>query len=124
MYINITTPIYIISSQVPTKSQPLVPVHKVDVPIRPILSALGTFNYNLAKFLVPILNCLTTNLFTVKNSINFVQELKSLKFSHPVVMASFDIKSLFTNIPLKETIDICIAELFKDKEVVHNFTKK
>lgn len=31
-------------------------IHKPDVPIIPILSALKTFNYNLAK-LVPILNC-------------------------------------------------------------------
>ena len=29
-------------------------------------------------------------------------------------MASFDVKSLFTQIPLKETIDICVNELFRD----------
>ena len=29
-------------------------VHKEGCPIRPILSALNTFNYNLANFLVPI----------------------------------------------------------------------
>ena len=31
-------------------------------------------------------------------------------------MASFDIKSLFTSIPLKETIEICVRELFRDVE--------
>ena len=40
-------------------------VHKVGAPIRPILSAIGTFNYNLAKFLVPILDPITKNDFTV-----------------------------------------------------------
>ena len=30
-------------------------------------------------------------------------------------MASYDVDSLFTNIPLDETINICINELFKDK---------
>ncbi len=43
-------------------------VHKEDCPIRPILSALNTFNYNLAKFFVPILSHLTTNQYTIKNS--------------------------------------------------------
>ena len=28
-------------------------------------------------------------------------------------MASFDVDALFTNIPLDETIDICIKKLFK-----------
>ena len=83
-------------------------VHKADCPIRPILSAINTFNYNLAKFFVPILSPLTTNEFTIKNSYSFVKEITNLHLSDPVCMASFDIKSLFTNIPLSETIDICI----------------
>ena len=33
------------------------------------------------------------------------------------VSASFDVKSLFTNIPLNETIDIIIEELFPDPEI-------
>ena len=41
------------------------------------------------------------------------------------VMASFDVKSLFTNIPLKETIDISINNLFEtDEEIVLGFSKK
>ena len=35
---------------------------------RPILSAIGTPTYNLAKFLVPILSPLTVNEFTVHDS--------------------------------------------------------
>ena len=31
-------------------------------------------------------------------------------------MASLDVDSLFTNIPLDETIDICIDSLYKDDE--------
>ena len=85
-------------------------VHKQNCPVRPILAATGTFNYNSAKFLVPILSPLTTNEFTVKNSIEFAKELTSAKFSDDVFLASFDVKSLFTNIPLDETIEICIKE--------------
>ena len=40
-------------------------------------------------------------------------------------MASFDIKSLFTNVPLVETIDICVNNLFEnDDDKILNFSKK
>ena len=39
-------------------------------------------------------------------------------------MHSFDIESLFTNIPLNETIDICLDKLFHNSNIFHNFTKK
>ena len=46
----------------------LCKVHKaiVDVcpPFRPILSAIGTLTYKTARFLVPILSCLTINEFS------------------------------------------------------------
>ena len=39
-------------------------------------------------------------------------------------MTSFDMKSLFTNIPLEETINICIDKLFQNKMKVNNLPKK
>ena len=41
---------------------------------RPILSAVKTPTYKLAKFLVPILNSLTSNEYTVKDSFPFVEK--------------------------------------------------
>ena len=58
-------------------------------PFRPILSALRTLTYKLAKFLVPILEPLTTNKYIVKDSFNFATEIveqDSTKF-----MGSLDI---------------------------------
>ncbi|XP_063602489.1 uncharacterized protein LOC134778569 [Penaeus indicus] len=98
-------------------------VHKPDIPVRPILSAIKTFNYNLAEFLVPILKPITTNEYTVQNSFDFANQMSTISFENPVIMASFDIQSLFTNIPLKETIDICTNRLFENTDNVHNFTK-
>ena len=37
-------------------------------------------------------------------------------------MASFDVESLFTNIPLQENIEICAELLFKDKPNIDGFT--
>ena len=33
-------------------------------------------------------------------------------------MASFDVESLFTNIPLEETIDFCVQKLFENKNLL------
>ena len=52
-------------------------VHKQDCPARPILSAIGTYNYKLAKFLVPILQPFTVDQYTVKDSFSFVKEITS-----------------------------------------------
>ena len=97
-------------------------VHKNDCPIRPIMSAIGTFNYKLSKFLVPILAPITTNEYTVKDSFSFAKEICDMN-AGDCVLASFDVKSLFTNIPLKETVDICIEKRFHEESMVLGFSK-
>ena len=87
-------------------------VHKKGVPMRPILSSIGTCGYNIAKFLVPFLQLLTINDYTIKDSFSFVEEITSLTTNSHITMASFNIKSLFTNVPLCETIDIVADALY------------
>ena len=41
---------------------------------RPILSAVGTCNYNLAKFFVPIIKQITVNEYTAKDYFSFCKE--------------------------------------------------
>ena len=94
-------------------------IHKEGVPIRPILSACNTPAYGLAKYLVPIISPLTTNQYTIPSSFHFAKEVCNLDFSletEEITFASFDVKSLFTNIPLNETINIILDCLFKDNE--------
>ena len=91
-------------------------IHKPDFNLkfqfRPIFAAYKTPSYNLAKFLVPHLNHLTTNEFTCSNSYEFVNDIKHLKINNDCILASFDIENLYTNIPLTETIEICLSKLF------------
>ena len=102
-----------------------VKVHKIvtdGLPcFTPILSVIGTPTYKLAKFLVPMLQPLTTNEHTIKDSFTFAEELKS--FDSKLVMSSFDAESLFTNISLQETIDLCVEDLFKYRTHVDNMSK-
>ena len=83
-------------------------------PFRPILSAIGTPTYDLAKFLLSFLTPLTQNEYTVTDSFHFAEEI--CKQDPNLYMASLDVDSLFTNIPLDETIDICIDSLYKDDD--------
>ena len=103
----------------------LAKVHKIvtdGLPsFRPILSAISTPTYKLAKFLVPVLEPLTTNDYTIEDSFTFAEELQT--FDSKLVMASFDTESLFTNIPLQETIDPCVENLFQDRTHVDNLSK-
>ena len=68
-------------------------VHKTvikNIPqFRPILLAINTPVYKLAKFLVAILSPLTVNDYTVINSSNFARNL--IKVDHNIFMASLDI---------------------------------
>ena len=91
-------------------------------PFRPILSAIGTCSYNLANFFVPILKQFTINEYTVKDSFSFCKEI--IDQDPNLFMASFDIQSLFTNIPLDETINICVDLVFHKKKKVKGMLKR
>ena len=97
-------------------------VHKAIIDaFRPILSAIGTPSYKLAKFLVPKLSSITFNEFTVKDSFAFPEEI--VHQNGKLFMGSFDVDSPFTNIPLKETINICTNLLRKNVDVIEGINK-
>ena len=91
-------------------------IHKPNIPIRPIISSIGSFNRKLAQYLVPILNPIAINQYTVSKTSDFVDDLKQLHYQHDVYMASLDVTSLFTNVPLDETVDICTNSLCNNQE--------
>ena len=70
---------------------------------------------------MPILEPLTTNKYTVKDSFKFATEIVEQDSNN--FMGSLDIDSLFTNIPLEETIEICTNNLFKNEDIVHGLKK-
>ena len=61
---------------------------------------------------------LTSNQYTVNSSFSFVKEITNTTFSQGTVMVSFDVSSLFTNIPLDETINIILDNLFSETDVI------
>ena len=91
-------------------------------PFRQILSAIGTCTYKLAKFFVPILKEYTINDYTLKDSFSFAEEIGKQDAS--LFMTSFDVDALFTNIPLDETISLCLDKLYLRKRKVKGLLKR
>ena len=73
----------------------------------PIVSSIGTFNYNLTHLLCDLLSRLVLNDYSCKDTFSFVSQIKNANLSKKFV-ASYDVTSLFTRIPLQEITDIAI----------------
>ena len=96
--------------------------HKEGLPMRPILTSYETPNYKLAKYLVPLLEPLTRNEYQLSNSLKFREAI--LPQDSDLFMVSLDVESLFTNVPVEETIDIIINKIFTEPDsLFHNFNK-
>ena len=79
--------------------------------LRPIFSSIGTFHYNLVHFLRDILLSLVPNYYPCKDAFSFVSQIKNANLSRKFLV-SYEVTSLFTNIPLQESIDITINFVF------------
>ena len=102
----------------PTGSRPglfyiTAKVHKLEngerlneLTMRPIISNIGTATYETAKFLNSLLAPLGKSDRSILNTRAFVNQVKGQRIPDGYKMISFDVKNLFTNIPLNETINI------------------
>ena len=100
-------------------------VHKqlVDncLPFRPITSAIKTPTYNLNRFLVPLLEPITANIYAVKNSFESAKEIADQDLG--TLTASLDVESLFTDIPLEGTISVLSDSFFSYDAKVNNINR-
>ena len=86
--------------------------------LRPIVSSIGTFSYNLAHFFYDLLSPLVPNDYSCKDTFSFVSQIKNANLSKNFLV-SYDVTSLFINIPLQETIGIAINLIFNHNRNLH-----
>ena len=70
------------------------------------MSNEGTSIYQLTKNLVKILSLLTKSECTVDSAKSIINKMKNVKAPINYILALFDVKYLFTNVPLNRTIHI------------------
>ena len=63
--------------------------------LRPIVSSIGTSNYNLARFLCDLLSPLLPNDYSCKDTFSFVSQIKNANLSK-TFLVSYDVTSLFS----------------------------
>jgi hypothetical protein len=90
--------------------------HKTDIPIRPIINSRTAPSYKLAKHLNMIINQYITlnNSYNVINSTNLAHDLTKLELHENHRMITCDIKDLYVNIPIDETIKFLKAKLLRN----------
>ena len=107
-----------------------VEIHKEysNIPkFRPIVDTTGMPHYSTGKVLTNLLSPLAMNEFTLKDSFDAVNKIKNIPphlFDDGYNHISFDVESLFTNVPFKRTVDIILKRIYIDKVISTSLKKR
>ena len=94
-----------------------------DLPIRPIVSNTNAAIYQLAKHLSKVLSPLRESEHNIKSTKDFIRQTKKEHTPAGYEMVSFAVKSLFTDVPLDQTIDIILRRIYDHKDLETPITK-
>ena len=85
---------------------------------RPIVDTTNSPHYGLGKYVSSLLNPLTQNDYSVKDTFEAVNKIRSIPpelFEQGYRYYSLDVVSLFTNVPLNRTIKIILKRVYEEK---------
>ena len=91
----------------PAHTYGLPKIHKPNVPLRPIVSGTGSLLHNLAGKLAKSISCKvgTVSNHSLKHSGDLISTVKDVSMRNKQ-LASFDVVSLFTNVPREKAMDV------------------
>ena len=92
-----------------------VKVHKANNPLRPIISQVTTPTYKVAKRINEIITPYIPGKYSLKSTDEFIDILQST--TPEGTLASLDVESLFTNVPVDETIDIICNNVYNHETI-------
>ena len=87
-------------------------IHKTGCLLRPVTSMFNTPKHNLAKWLDSLIKPYIPDSQSLPSIFNFNDKIKELKPTNDVKLASFNVTSLFTNVPVDLVIDNIANKLF------------
>lgn len=92
-----------------------VKTHKENNPLRPIISQIPTPTYKVAKRLNDLLQPYLPAGYSLRSVDEFLDILRTRKPSG--ILASIDVESLFTNVPVETTIQIILENVYNNPDV-------
>ena len=87
-----------------------------------MVSMVGTPKYKLAKYLDNVIKPHIPDAYLLRSTENFIERLKECPCNNKNTMVNFDVVSLFTKVPLAETIELVI-ERTKDCMIIIAVTR-
>ena len=90
-----------------------VKTHKQGNPLRPIISQMTSPTYKIAKTLNDLLVPYIPGAYSLKSATEFIDLLQNKGPEEDI--ASLDVESLFTNVPVEETIKIILDRVYRSE---------
>ena len=85
--------------------------------MHPIIDQTGTHIYNASKVVAKYLRPVSKNKYSIDDTLTFLDLLKNAEESDDYEDVSYNVESLFTTIPVKETIEYTIQKNYVRKEI-------
>ena len=100
---------------VPPKFYGLPKIHKLNIPLRPIVSSCGSVTYGVAKELAKILKPLVgKSSHHINSTQDLVEQVKHITLAPGECLSPHDVSALFTSVPVDPALNIIRDLLDKD----------
>ena len=96
-----------------------IKIHKPNKPVRIIVNVQNSPTHRLSKFVTRNIRKYNDHLeHAVKNSYEFIEELNKVELTGNEQLVSFDVTSMYTNIPVKKALDCGNTFLIEFPEIL------
>ena len=106
-------------------------IHKLfkNIPLfRPIIDTTGTTHYSVGKYLSELLNSLTHNDYSLKDSFDAATRLSRIlpqvRENDDYMFISLNVSSLFTKLLSKKTVNIILKRIYNEKKIPTSLCKR
>ena len=116
-------------NEIPARAHGLLEIHKtfINIPkFRTIIDTTGSNHDLVGQYVAQLLYPMKNNEFTLKDSfevVNHIQDIPSSLFLNGYKYVPFDVESLFTKVPIKETINAIPSQIYNDHIISTNLKK-
>ena len=98
-------------------ANPKIHKSKEDPPLRPVISQIGAVTYDISKKVNYIVSRYIPRKFCFQSPYEFLTMLRATTVTTSSRMFSMDVENLFTNIPIAQTIEIVLKNVYHNEQI-------